>query len=328
MYKRILALLVVLSLGKATTAQKTTTDSLAYYDDLFSELDSFLDSILAPRTLFLVNTGITSNFFNYTSANGTIETKRRLTFSPSVGYYHKGGLGLNVAAMVLKEDQGLTAYQGLVTGSYDYLKADRFITGVSFTKFFTKEALAFYTSPLQNEVGAYFTYRKWWAKPSITARYGWGTRTAVEERQERIRLLRLRPNGFTRVSTKETVSDFSVAASLRHDFYWLDVLGERSVLRFTPQITFTSGTQKFGMNETSNTYGRTPGTNNPVLFKSEDNYLDDELYFQPLSLAAFLKTELSFRKFFLQPQIGLNYYFPATNKHFTTAFLVNTGFIF
>jgi hypothetical protein len=188
--------------------------------------------------------------------------------------------------------------------------------------------LPFYTSPLQNEIGAYFTYRRWWVKPSVIARYGWGSRTAVRERQNYITPLRLRAPGTTQTTTTEAISDFSIAASLRHDFYKLNILGDRSVFRFTPQLTFTAGTQNYGLNESSNTYATPKGSNNPVVLRSEDQYLDQSTSFQPLSLSAFLKTELSYRKFFIQPQVGFHYFFPATDKHFTSALLLNVGFVF
>ena len=93
-------------------------------------------------------------------------------------------------------------------------------------------------------------------------------------------------------------------------------------------MVFTSGTQKFGFNQSSNTYGvsRIGGTN--VLTNSENIYLDDQVRFQPLSLAAFLKAELSLGKFFVQPQAMVDYYFPASEKNLTTIFSVNAGFIF
>ncbi|MDB5196596.1 MAG: hypothetical protein JWP88_967, partial [Flaviaesturariibacter sp.] len=248
--------------------------------------------------------------------------------TPSVGYYHKGGLGINITCMIIKDSGSLNPYQLLATGSYDYLTAKNFIAGINFTRFFTKPHLSFYTSPLQNELGAYFTYRKWWIKPSVTARYGWGSRSAVQERQEYITSLRLRPYGFTRVSSTESISDFSVAASLRHDFYKLDIVGKRTVLRVTPQVNFTAGTQNFGLNQSSDTYGTIRSSNNPVLFNSAESYLDSKLYFQPLAAAVFLKTELTVGKAFIQPQVAFNYYFPATDKHFSSIITVNAGFIF
>lgn len=331
MGKRFCILLGILVWGSTLRAQqpRTAADSLEYYDALFSELDDFLDSITAPRTMIMVNAGVSSSFYNYETASSfDLQGTRKWLLSPSVGYFHKKGPGIMASAMIVDDGRNMNAYQFLLTGSYDFLGNDAFATGINYTRFFTKDSLPFYTTPIQNELGAYFTYRNWWIKPSVSASYGWGSRSDVEEREEYITSLRLRPRGFTRVDTRETVSDFSLTASVRHDFFWLRPLGERSVLRLTPQLSFTSGTQKFGFNQTSSTYGTTRATNKNELYSSEENYLDNKLYFQPIAASAYVKTELSFGRFYVQPQLAFNYYFPATDKNLTANFIFNTGYIF
>ena len=304
-------------------------DSLAYYDDLFNELDNFIDSITAPRTMFLVNVGVSSNFLNYTAKDDVdLTAQRRIIFSPSIGYYHKSGLGINTSALVVNDEGNLNPYQFMVTGSYDYINNSAFTTGISGTHYFTKDSLSFYTSPLQNEVGAYFTYRKMWLKPSLSVSYGWGSRSDYEEREEYITSLRLRPAGYTRINTEEKINDFSLTTSVRHDFYWLDLLGENRVLRLTPQLVFVSGTQKFGFNQSTSSAISTKPNGKRVVYDSQNVQLDDNVTFQPLSLTAFIKSELSFGKFFIQPQIAFDYYFPGREKNFNTGFVFNAGLIF
>jgi hypothetical protein len=310
-------------------AQDKTGDSTAYYDELFAELDDFLDSVTAPRTMVLFNLGVTNVFLNYeTKSSFDVTTTRRISYSPSIGYFHKKGFGINLTSMIVNDGKNLNPYQYLLTGSYDYLKSTSFISGINYTRFFTRDSLPFYTSPLLNEVSGYFTYRKWWFKPSVIAAYGWGSRKAYEEREAYITSLRLRPNGYTRINTEETISDLSLSFSVRHDFYKLSPLGPKSFFRFTPQVLFTSGTQKFGFNQSSNTYGTRRVSNQTELYSSENNYLDDQLYFQPISAGIALKTELSYGKCYIQPQLAASYYFPATDKHFSSAFIVNLGVIF
>ena len=95
----------------------------------------------------------------------------------------------------------------------------------------------------------------------------------------------------------------------------MDVLGGNDYVRFTPQLVFTSGTQKFGFNQTSSTYATVPRTGANVLYSSDRVYLDDQMYFQPLSVSAYLKTEYAKGKFFIQPQLVFDYYIPATEKN-------------
>jgi hypothetical protein len=165
-------------------------------------------------------------------------------------------------------------------------------------------------------------------RPSLSLSYGWGSRTDFEQREELIQDLRLKRRGFTYINTTESVSDFSIMASVRHDFYWLDIFTKNDHIRLTPQVSFTSGTQKFGFNQSSSTYATLVRTGNNVLFNTDNIYLDDQLKFQPLSLTLYLRTEYSLRKFFIQPQFIVDYYFPASTGNLNALFSVNAGFIF
>jgi hypothetical protein len=328
----LFGLLITLASSAQKPAKQTDIDSSFAdldYDDLFNELDLLLDSLTAPRNFALFNVAVGHNYFNYQSKSTyLLESSKQLTYSPSLAYYSKTGLGISASTVIMNDGVNLNPYQLNVTGSYDYLRNPKFITGVALTRFFSKDSLPFYTSPLKNEIYSYFTYRKFWLKPSVAVSYGWGSRNEYEEREEYITSMRLSLRGYTRVDTRESVNDFNVIGSVRHDFYWLDVLGKRDYVRVTPQIVFTSGTQKFGFNQTSSTYATLPRTGANVLYNSDQVYLDDQLYFQPLSLSTYLKAEYSIGKFFIQPQLILDYYFPANEKNFTTAVVMNAGVIF
>jgi hypothetical protein len=237
-------------------------------------------------------------------------------------------LGFTGTGYIVNDQNRLNFYQFSLTPSYDYFANRNLATGISYSRFFTKDQLSFYTSPLKNELYTYFTWRKSWIRPTVAMSYGWGSRSDYQEREEFITVLRLRPRGYTYINTKESVSDFSVIASLRHDFYWLDVFTYNDHIRFTPQLTFTSGTQKFGFNQSSTTYATSIRTGSNVLYSSENVYLDDQLNFQPLSLTMFLRGEYSIGKFFIQPQFTMDYYFPSTTRNFSTLFSINTGFMF
>jgi hypothetical protein len=304
-------------------------DTSLNYDELFQDFDAFMDSILSPHSYFLMSLSMTTGYYNFESkTNSTILAEKKLTYSPTVGYYDRSGLGITATAYIVDDGTNMNVYQGGLTGSYDFLENRSFATGLSYTKYFTKNHLSFYTTPLQNELYGYFTYRKWWMKPMIALSYGWGSRTDVEKREELITDIRLKRNGFTYINTEETINDFTLLASVRHDFYWLDVFTFKDHIRFTPQISFTSGTQRFGFNQSSNTYGFRATNNTSVLYSTENVYLDDQIKFQPLSLTGFLRGEYSIGKFFIQPQLTMDYYFPAESGNFSAVFSINIGCMF
>lgn len=304
--------------------------SIVDYDELFSSLESFIDSLTAPKSFTIINVGAANGFFNYTSSDGsTLNSKKQLVLSPSIGYFDKSGFGINAAASVVNDDGNFVAYQLATTASYDYLQNRNFITGLSATHFFTKDSLRFYTSPLKNNINAYFSYRKWWIKPTVAVNYGWGSHTTIEEKQETIRLLKKGPQSVstTTVETTEKVSDRSVTASLKHDFYWLNVISKKDFFRFTPQVTFTGGTQNFGFNQTNSSYisNKSIGTN--FLYNTENVFVREKTSFQPIALTASVRTEFSKGIFFVQPQAFLDYLFKTTEKKFVTNFAINAGII-
>ena len=306
-----------------------TDTSFTDYDFLFNELDALLDSLMTPHSFFMFNVGAGSSYLSYQTKDGyDMEGKKAMTFTPSLSYFSKAGPGLSATVLMVNDEGKANPYQVYLTASYDYLRSNSFISGLAFTHFFTRDSLAFYTSPLKNELYGYVALKKPWFRPSIAVSYGWGTRSDYQQREEYITTLRLLLNGYTRVKTEESISDLNFIASVRHDFYWMDVLGKKDYVRLTPQFIFTSGTQKFGFNQSSSTYATLPRTNTNVLFSSDRIYLDDQVYFQPLSLSAFIKTEYARGKFYLQPQLAFDYYFPATEKNLSMAFLLNAGVIF
>jgi hypothetical protein len=318
----------------ADSVSRSKSDDILFdtsidYDELFRDFESFMDSILMPRSYFMASLSASRGYFNFTSKqNDVLTTTPKIAFSPMLTWYHKSGFGLNTTGYLVNDEKNINLYQFSVSPTYDYLHNKNYAFGLSYSRYFNKDSLPFYTSPLQNELYGYFNYRKSWFKPMVAVNYGWGSRTAYEERETQIQSLRLRLRGFTYVNTKESVSDFTLLFSTRHDFYWLDVFTYNDYIRFTPQINFTSGTQKFGFNQTSNTYGPNLRNTTNVLYSSENIYLDDKIDFQPLSLTLYLRGEYSIGKFFIQPQFLVDYYFPATSNNFTSLFSVNLGLVF
>ncbi|MBL7744218.1 MAG: hypothetical protein JNN00_12140 [Chitinophagaceae bacterium] len=296
-------------------------DTSINYDELMDEFDLFLDSLLAPRSYFLANLSVSQGYFNFIKRNPLrIEVTEKNVYTPSVGYYSKSGLGITVAGNIVNDSQRLNLYQVSLSPSYDYLKNRNMALGFSYTRHFTKDSLSFYVSPLQNELNGYFIWRKSWLQPGITAGFGWGSRTAYKERLRFLERLKRRVLVIT--TTEESVTDFSLTASLRHNFYWLNIFSKKDFIRLTPQLAFSAGSQNFGFNQTTGTYGVNRLN---LLYNSGNLNLDNERKFQPLSMTLYLRSEYSVGKFYLQPQFMFDYYFPAENDNFNVLFSVNAG---
>jgi hypothetical protein len=314
--------------------QKTRIDSLfmnadtsVVIESLMKDFDKFLDSLTAPKSFFNVSLGIGSGIFSFENNNSVfLKEEKKLILSPSFGYYHKTGLGISATGYMMNENSKLNFYQYVFTPSFDVIKR-KFSTGISFSKYISKDSLRFYTTPIQNEFFAYFSYKKLWVRPSLSISYGWGSTTQYEKKQEKIlkRLLQRSNRYYVTIKNKETISDLSVTVSVRKDFNWYDVISKDDNITFTPVILLNSGTQNFGFN-TSYTY-TLPSAIRVNSMPSNSN-ITDRTEFAPQSLSMVLRSSYLRGKFLIQPQVLFDYYIPQSDDRFNTLYSVTTAFSF
>ena len=175
----------------------------------------------------------------------------------------------------------------------------------------------------------YFSYRAWWLRPALAAGYGWGSISSVEERREKIKLLKGKKlTATTTTETTEHISDLSLSASVKHDFYWRNVVSKQDVFRVTPQVVLSGGTQKFGLAQTNNSYVSEKRTGNAVSYNSENSFIAAKSHFQLLSISGRMRTEFSKGIFFVQPQVLFDYFIPEKDATVMTSFLLNAGILF
>src|SRR3569833_158725 len=104
------------SAQKPEKQQPAIDTSYTDYDALFSEMDAFLDSILAPRNFTLINLGATTAYFNYVSKESNLlTTNKKFLYTPSISYFLKSGLGVSAAANIVNDGQQINPYQYSLT---------------------------------------------------------------------------------------------------------------------------------------------------------------------------------------------------------------------
>ena len=119
-------------------------DTTIDYSELFQDFDEFMDSILSPHSYFLLSVSANKVFYNLENKSDfEIITAKKMTYSPTIGYYHKSGLGITGNAYVVNDGKNTIMYQSGITATYDYFKNRALATGVSYTRFFTKDSLSF-----------------------------------------------------------------------------------------------------------------------------------------------------------------------------------------
>jgi hypothetical protein len=313
-----------ISIAKDTAAVPDTSISDAELD---AEIDALLDSLFEQPSILNISLGLGNGYFNYqNSASTFLSTQQKIIYTPNIGYYHKSGLGISATAFGIN-DNGFNFYQFLLSPSYDYLKHKKFSAGLSYTRYFYKDSLPFYISPLNNEVFVYFTWKKSWFKPGLAASYGWGSRQTIEQQEVFIRRLQLRRRGYIVISNEEKANDFNLIASVRHDFKWSKVLLPKGELLLTPVLMLNTGTQKFGLNQSATL--RLQGISNSYQLRDADLKLSDNTGFRAQSATFILQADYSVGKFYIQPQFFTDYYIPSSSgSKWSAAFSVNIGFTF
>ena len=216
-------MLLVIIASRDTSAQKTKLNSLFMgrdtsnvIDSLMKDIDSCLDSISATKSLFFVSMSAGTCVFSFEESNSTfLNAEKKLIVSPSLAYYHKSGLGISATGYLINKEKGLDFYQYVFTPSFDIINRT-FSTGISFSRYISEDSLDFYTTPIQNEVFTYFSYKKWWLRPSISVSYGWGNTVEYEERKLLIQKGRSKKDQQVPivVRNEESVNDLSVTLPL------------------------------------------------------------------------------------------------------------------
>jgi hypothetical protein len=302
-------------------------DTTLILDSLLADFDNYLDSLSKRKSMFFIGIGAGTGNFSFDDKNSVYtSSEKKLIVSPSIGYFHKSGLGISSTAYGMSSDGKFSFYQLSLAPSFDIIKRS-FSTGISYAHYFTKDSLSFYTTPIKDELYAYFSYKKWWVRPTISFSYGWGSKTDYEEQKMRIwsRQLRQLQQYYVTIENVETVKDISLTASVRKDFDWYDVFGKDDNITFTPVIMANAGTQQFGFN-TSYSY-----TFNPVRVNSlpSNSSASDQTQFQLQSVSTILRTSYMKGKFLLQPQVLFDYYLlPTETNPFNAVFSVNLSLAF
>lgn len=302
-------------------------DTTAIMDSLLKDFDLFLDSLQQRKSMFVVGLGMGTGFFSFENKNSVfLTTEKKLLFSPNIGYFHKSGLGLMASGYAVNDNNKLNLYQVALSPTYDIIKR-KYSAGISYTRYFTKDSLSFYTTPIKNEVFAYFAYKNWWVRPAISVSYGWGSRTDYEEQQYTILLQRLQRTRsyYITVKNEESVQDLSTTISVRKDFDWYNVFTKDDNFTITPVFLLNAGTQQFGFN-TSYSNSATAIRANSLPSNSS---ITDQTGFAMQSASAVLRFTYMVGKFMLQPQFFADYYIPPTDTNrWNTVYSISATFAF
>jgi hypothetical protein len=327
MQKNILLLLLLHFAAFTAMAQ---TDSLSEKDkatlDSMLKNDEFLQLIKEKsKNNIDISIGMGNGTFstNNNAANAT-GVNNQLVFTPAITYRIKNGWSFGLTGFITNDSRNkATLYQTGLSGAYDHY-GDKVIAGVSYTRFLADTKKYNSRSLYQNDFYGYVKKAKGTIKPSLSLGYAQGTYRAADfvsfilKRSLRGDTL---INGYD--STNNKASYFSISAGIEHSFIFYGIFSKKDELDFVPSLIINGGSDKISQTHTNQVFNRTGG----ILAKRKTTTASSA--FQAQSIAASFNFTYSVGKFFLQTDIYIDYYLPATTeKRLSALFSLTAGFSF
>jgi hypothetical protein len=321
MLKFYLLFFIIASTCSIAVAQ---TDSLSAKDkallDSMMENDEFLklmkekDKNYVDVSIGLGN-GAFSSHNNAANATGVVS---QLIFMPSVMYHTKTGFSFGLTGFLTNDSTGsLKLYQTGISAGYDYY-GKKVSTGFSYTRYLSDKNKYNTKALYQNDFYGYIKKAKGIIQPGLALGFANGNYKEVG-----LVLFRRPILGDTLIkdSTSNKASYFSASVNIEHDFSFYKVFSKDDELDFIPSLIVNFGSDKNTQTHTNKIFNR------PIL--SSRKKVEATNKFQLQSVAASLDFTYSVGKFFLQPNLYLDYYLPETAANrWSTIFSVTAGFSF
>ena len=302
-------------------------------DSLEKELDDFLafyDSLKAPKSYWLFSLGVGNTQFSVRNvALNAQQSATNLSFTPTIGYYHKSGLGITYNNYILSEAGKSQLLQHALTFSYDQTQLEKVSFGFSYTRFLGKKEFVNASSPYDNDVLAYVQVGKGKLKPGVMLGFSGGhyreTLQYLDSQQIRMPLTGQLVTRYFFVSDTSDIGirDFSVIPYLQYD-WTLDGIGKKDYFTIQPTLMLlgsnshvtvdSKGTiRQRSVIDRSRSYSETNSQTIPFQFQSLGLQLDATWYIG---------------KFFLNPQVYLDYYLLSSQYKLSGLYSVQAGVMF
>ncbi|MGG9963348.1 hypothetical protein [Ferruginibacter sp. SUN106] len=309
------------------------TDSLSLKDkaalDSMLDNDEFLKMMKdGPKSSFDVSIGIGNGAFSsHNNAANATGVDNKMIFTPSLMYRTKSGFSFGVTGFLTSDSaKGTELYQTGLSAGYEY-DGKEVTTGITYTRYLSDKNKYNTKSLYQNDIYGFIKKAKGIIQPGLAL--GFDNGKYKEADLASVILKRpLNPRGDTTItgidSTDNKTTYFSATASIEHDFSFYKLFSKDDELDFVPSLLLN-----FGKDDLEQTHTNT--INRPLvkklLARRKKNTPTNK--FEMQSIATSLDFTYSVGKFFLQPNLYLDYYLPETTaKRFTAIFSVTAGLSF
>lgn len=332
MYKTLISLLAVFLFSFAYgQTDSLTTEEKRLLDSMFKN-DEFIKLMTEKEKNHL---GISIGFGNgefseHNNAANATGINKRLIYTPAVSYRLTNGLSFAIVGFLTTDGaKNLEIYQTGLSAGYDYY-GKNITAGVSYTRYLSNQNKYNSKSLYQNDFLGYVKRAKGLFQPGITLGFASGNykETNYVTFRRTVHLPNPPPNGRDTViiisgndSTDNKTSYFSASATVEHDFVFYKIFSKNDELDFVPSLILNFGSDKLTQIHTNKVFDR------PALNSRKKSDFSNK--FQAQSIAASFDFTYLSGKFFLQPNLYLDYYLPeTTEKRFAVIFSVTAGISF
>ena len=319
---KIYLLIFIIAAGFSVAVAQT--DSLSAKDkamlDSMMENDEFLKMMKEQsKNSVDISVGLGNGAFssNNNAANAT-GIDNQIIFTPSIIYHTKNGFSFGATGFLTSDSANkLELYQTGISAAYDYY-GKKVLAGFSYTRYLSDKNKYNTKSLYQNDFYGYIKRAKGILQPGLTSGFANGNYKEV------VLVLRKRPllgDTLVRDSTSNKASYFSVSGSVEHDFSFYKLFSKDDELDFVPSLIVNFGSDKLTQTHLNKVFNR------QIL--SSRKRVEATNKFQLQSVAASFDFTYGIGKFFLQPNVYLDYYLPETTAtRFAAIFSVTAGVSF
>ncbi len=319
---KIYLLIFIIAAGFSVAVAQT--DSLSAKDkamlDSMMENDEFLKMMKEQsKNSVDISVGLGNGAFSSSNnaANAT-GIDNQIIFTPSIIYHTKNGFSFGATGFLTSDSTNkLELYQTGISAAYDYY-GKKVLAGFSYTRYLSDKNKYNTKSLYQNDVYGYIKRAKGILQPGLTSGFANGNYKEV------VLVLRKRPllgDTLVRDSTSNKASYFSVSGSVEHDFSFYKLFSKDDELDFVPSLIVNFGSDKLTQTHLNKVFNR------QIL--SSRKRVEATNKFQLQSVAASFDFTYGIGKFFLQPNVYLDYYLPETTAtRFAAIFSVTAGVSF
>jgi hypothetical protein len=311
--------------ANSSFAQTNPGNGLSQKDsiELMSQLMSLLDSGNKSSSYILVGVGIGNRLFSI--KNNTLnafQSYNKIICSPSVGYFHKTGLGFSAGANLLDDGKAFGITQYSMSPSFDLAGNKNIDFNISYSHYFVKNKFSEYSSPIQNDFYTSFGYKKTWLQPGIAV--GYSTGEYKDARHKDTVIFGIKRHYYDSITNQ--LKAFSLTLAVGHRFIWYGVLGATDGIAFTPTVMANAGSGKTNIHHNTNAV-------NLFKFLNKRGKIaklqQSKFALQSLGLSVDLRYMIG--NFSFEPQFYMDYYLPAVDagtKKLSQVFAFNLGYTF